>query len=91
MENIALQVNGSFQPFNSTSNETDASTLPDESIMTIISQSTLGTIGFFANLSVIVTLSSTKKLRNKFINMYIINQVRQPFFVFVFVFFCKFG
>ena len=76
MEKFALQVNGSFQPFNLTNNGTDASTLPDESIITIISQSTLGIVGIFANLSVIITLTSTKKLRSKFINMYIINQVK---------------
>ena len=74
MDNSAFQYNITIPPFNSTNNNTNAVNLPNESLLTIVSQSSLGIIGFFANLSVIVTLSSTKKLRNKIINIYIINQ-----------------
>ena len=66
MENVSLRTDTGNPLFN----------FENEPIITIVSQSILGIIGFFANLSVIITLSSTKKLRNKFINIYIINQVR---------------
>ena len=77
MENVSLQTDTGNPLFDFTNNKTDVfAALPNEPIITIVSQSILGIIGLFANLSVIITLSSTKKLRNKFINIYIINQVR---------------
>ena len=75
MENVSLRTDTGNPLFNFTKTDVFAA-LPNEPIITIVSQSILGIIGFFANLSVIITLSSTKKLRNKFINIYIINQVR---------------
>ena len=75
MDNFTFQYNTSIPLFGFKSNETNVVILPNEPIFTVVSQSTLGIIGFFANLSVIITLSSTKKLRNKVINIYIINQV----------------
>ena len=77
MENVSHQTDTGNPLFDVTNNNTDVFVaLPNEPIITIVSQSILGIIGFFANISVIITLSSTKKLRNKFINIYIINQVR---------------
>ena len=75
MDNFTFQYDHSTPQLDFTSNKTDTAILPNEPIFTVVSQSTLGIIGFFANLSVIITLSSTKKLRNKIINIYIINQV----------------
>ena len=59
--NFTFQYNTSIPLFGFESNDTSAVILPNEPIFTVVSQSTLGIIGFFANLSVIITLSSTKK------------------------------
>ena len=48
---------------------------PDQDLFTTVSQASLGLIGFAGNLSVLVALGTNKKLRNKIVNIYIINQV----------------
>ena len=55
---------------------------PDDNVFTAITQSALGVLGFFGNLTVIIVFSTNKILRSKIINIYIINQVR--FFSFKF-------
>ena len=57
---------------------------PDDNIFTAITQSALGLVGVFGNLCVIIVFLSTKKLRSKIINIYIINQVSR-IFIYIFV------
>ena len=62
---------------NGTNNFTGLVLKPDDdNIVTAITQSTLGLIGIFANLCVIIVFTTNRKLRSKIINIYIINQVR---------------
>ena len=60
---------------NELTNITNAAKPPDDNIFTAITQSALGLVGVLGNLCVIIVFLSTKKLRSKIINMYIINQV----------------
>ena len=60
---------------NESINITNVSKPPDDNIFTAITQSALGLVGVFGNLCVIVVFLSTKMLRSKIINIYIINQV----------------
>ena len=60
---------------NELNNIANATKPPDDNIFTAITQSALGLVGVLGNLCVIIVFLSTKKLRVKIINMYIINQV----------------
>ena len=69
-------IDGIISLSNLTSNSTsNVVALPDEPIVTAISQSAIGVVGICGNLCAVATLSTNRKLRNKIINMYIINQV----------------
>ena len=60
---------------NTMSNLTTSVMAPaDEPKVIGIAQAVIGIIGIFGNLCVIITFSTNKKLRNKIIIMYIINQ-----------------
>ena len=53
---------------------TTAMALVDERQVTGIAQAVIGVIGIFGNLCVVITFSTNKKLRNKIIIKFIINQ-----------------
>ena len=61
---------------NEINNSTNVSIKPqDDNFVTAITQSTLGLIGIFGNLCVLIVFLSNKSLRSRIINIYIINQV----------------
>ena len=53
---------------------TTAMALVDERQVTGIAQAVIGVIGIFGNMCVVITFSTNKKLRNKIIIKFIINQ-----------------
>ena len=74
-EQSTFKENSTSSIFNVTSNSTgSAAVFQDEPVAAGIAQSVIGVIGIFGNLCVIITFSTNKKLRNKRLNMYIINQ-----------------
>ena len=56
--------------------EADASVKSIDGYLVLIIQSSVGSIGIIANLTVIVVFLNHKKLRRKIPNIFIINQVR---------------